>query len=275
MADTNRVALVTGASSGIGKEIARRLIADGLTVYAAARRTDKMADLAEAGVTVLALDITDEASIEAVVAAIAAAHGGVDVLVNNAGFGLYGSVEDTSIADARYQFDVNLFGLARLTQLLLPAMREKGAGTIVNITSMGGKIYTPLGAWYHASKHALEGWSDCLRLELAPFGIHVVVVEPGIIETAFGDVLMGPMLERSGKGAYADFADKVAKATRNSYERGGGSSPTVIADVVSRAVKAGRPKTRYVAGRLAWPMIQVRKWLGDRVFDRMVMSAVR
>lgn len=274
MADTDKVALVTGASSGMGKEIARRLLGDGLTVYAAARRTDKMADLAEAGATVLALDITDDDSIAAAVAAIAAAHGGVDVLVNNAGFGCYGAVEDTLIDDARYQFDVNLFGLARLTQLLLPHMREKNRGTIINISSMGGKIYTPLGAWYHASKHALEGWSDCLRLELAPFGINVVIVEPGMITTAFGDVLIAPMLKRSGSGAYADLADKIARATKNTYERGG-SPASVIADVVSRAVKARRPKTRYVAGRLARPMILVRKWFGDRTFDRIIMSAVR
>lgn len=132
------------------------------------------------------------------------------MLVNNAGFGCYGAVEDTPINDARYQFEVNLFGLARLTQLLLPKMREKGAGKIINMSSMGGKMYTPLGAWYHASKHALEGWSDCLRLELAQFGIDVVIIEPGAIKTEFGDVMAAPMLERSGSGAYSAIAQKMA-----------------------------------------------------------------
>lgn len=273
--NTKKTALVTGASSGMGKEIAKRLLSDGYTVIVAARSVDKMADLEDLGAQRIGMDITDEASVHAAVDAIIETHGGVDVLVNNAGFGCYGAVEDTSLDDARYQFDVNLFGLARLTQLLLPAMRAKGAGTIVNITSMGGKIYTPLGAWYHASKHALEGWSDCLRLELVPFGINVVVVEPGLILTEFGSVLMDPMMKRSGDGPYAGLARKVAKATENSYKSGGGSSPSVIADVVSKAVAARRPKTRYAAGKLARPMLFIRKWFGDRMFDRIVMSAVR
>lgn len=179
-------ALVTGASSGMGKAIARRLIDDGYLVYVAARSTDKMADLVQLGAVALRMDISKDAEIVAAVAAIAERSGGVDVLVNNAGYGLYGPVEEIGLDEARYQFEVNVFGAARLTQLLLPAMRAKGRGTIVNITSMGGKIYTVLGAWYHATKHALEGWSDSLRLELEPFGIRVVVIEPGLIETGFG-----------------------------------------------------------------------------------------
>ena len=139
---------------------------------------------------------------------------------------------------------------------------------------MGGKVYTPLGAWYHASKHALEGFSDCLRLEVAPFGIDVVVVEPGIIQTSFGDVLSGPLLEMSGEGAYSDIVNRLVEGTGASYEEGFGSSPQVIADVVSRAVAAQRPKTRYVAGKYAKLSIFARKWFGDRVFDRMIMSMV-
>ena len=203
-----QVALVTGASSGIGKEIAKKLLQDGLVVYVAARRLEKMQDLEKLGAKALKMDITQEADITSVVEQISLEQGGVDVLVNNAGFGSYGAVEDTPIDDARYQFEVNLFGLAALTQKVLPYMREQGSGKIINISSMGGKIYTPLGAWYHATKHALEGWSDCLRLELEPFGIDVVIVEPGIINTEFGDVMTGPMMERSGNSAYA----KLAKA---------------------------------------------------------------
>lgn len=190
-------------------------------------------------------------------------------------FGLYGPVEDIGIEEARYQFEVNVFGTARLTQLLLPAMREKGSGTIVNITSMGGKIYTLLGAWYHATKHALEGWSDCLRLELAPFGIRVVIVEPGLIETGFGDVVSRSLLTRSGSGAYAKLIQAVAKATQQAYGNGRGTDPDVIANVVSQAVRARKPRTRYVAGKYAKPMILIRAWLGDRVFDRIIMSQMR
>jgi short-subunit dehydrogenase len=197
------------------------------------------------------------------------------VLVNNAGFGLYGPVEDIGIDEARYQFEVNVFGPARLTQLLLPAMRKKGAGTIVNITSMGGKIYTLLGAWYHATKHALEGWSDSLRLELAPFGIRVVVVEPGLIETGFGDVVADGLLKRSGEGPYAKVTQAVAKSTREAYGHGRGTDPVVIANIVSKAVGARKPRTRYVGGKYAKPMIMIRNWFGDRMFDRVIMSQMR
>jgi NAD(P)-dependent dehydrogenase (short-subunit alcohol dehydrogenase family) len=180
---SKKTALVTGASSGMGKEITRQLNLDGFQVYVAARNVERMNDLAQLGAIPLRMDISVDAEIVAAADAILAEVDGVDVLVNNAGFGLYGPVEEIGIDEARYQFEVNVFGIAMLTQLLLPGMRKKGAGTIVNITSMGGKIYSLLGAWYHASKHALEGWSDCLRLELAPFGIRVVFVEPGLIIT--------------------------------------------------------------------------------------------
>ncbi|MGH1362034.1 MAG: oxidoreductase [Calditrichia bacterium] len=267
-----KVALVTGASSGIGEAIARQLIKDGLTVYVAARRVDKMSALVELGAKALKMDITKEEDVVNTVMTIRSECGGVDVLVNNAGFGSYGSVEDTPIDDARYQFEVNLFGLARLTQHVLPYMREKRAGKIINISSIGGKIYTPLGAWYHATKHALEGWSDCLRLELKPFGIQVVIVEPGLIQTEFGDVMIGPMMERSGKTAYAELTRKLAKATEESYKKGGGSPASVISDVISKAVKSDSPKTRYAAGRFAKPLLFIRKWMGDRIFDKTVMS---
>ncbi|MDX2075423.1 MAG: oxidoreductase [bacterium] len=270
-----KVALVTGASSGIGKEVAKRLLSDGLTVIVVARTVDKMADLQALGAHPMPMDITVDDDVQRVVADINKTYGGVDVLVNNAGFGCYGAVEDVTIDDARYQFEVNLFGLARLTQLILPNMRDQKSGIIVNISSMGGKIYTPMGAWYHASKHALEGWSDCLRLELAPFGIHVVVIEPGIIETGFGDVMIAPMMKRSGAGAYGSLAQRVAKATESSYADGNGSSPSVVANAISSAIKSRRPKTRYVVGKLARPLILARKWLGDRFFDRIMMSAVK
>lgn len=271
-----QVVLITGASSGMGKEAAKLLLRQGHVVYAAARRIELMQDLQALGAHPLKMDVTDEAQMQAGIAHITAAHGGVDVLVNNAGFGIYGAMEDTTMADARYQFEVNFFGLARLTQLVLPYMRSQQRGRIINISSMGGKMYTPLGSWYHATKHALEGWSDCLRLELAPLGIQVVIVEPGIIATEFGDVAAGPLLERSGTGPYAKLAYSMAKATRDAYSKPNASSPpSVIAEVIAQAISARRPNTRYVAGKMAKPLMFIRKWFGDRFFDMAVMSQVR
>ncbi|MGF3022427.1 oxidoreductase [Methylobacterium aquaticum] len=270
-----QTALVTGASSGLGKVIAKQLIKDGYDVVVAARRVEKMQDLRALGAHPMALDVSDEASIGALHAQITAQFGGVDVLVNNAGFGLFGAVEDVPMSEVRYQFEVNLFGMGRLIQLFTPSMRQKKAGKIVNIASMGGKIYTPLGAWYHATKHAVEGLSDCLRLELAPFGIDVIVIEPGIILTDFGAVLDGPLQKYSGKGAFADLAAKVSRSTVETYEKGNGSSPQVVADAVSHALKARRPRTRYAVGKFARTLIGLRAWAGDRMFDRAILSALR
>lgn len=267
-----KTALVTGASSGMGKAIAKRLIGDGYQVYVAARSVDRMAELVRLGARPLRMDVSRDAEIVAGVETILSQAGGVDVLVNNAGFGLYGPVEEVSMDEARYQFEVNLFGAARLTQLLLPAMRARGSGSIVNITSMGGKIYTVLGAWYHATKHALEGWSDSLRLELEPFGIRVVIIEPGLIETGFGDAAGRGMLERSGSGPYARLAEGVVKSMRASYGQNRGTNPDIVADTVAKAVAAARPRTRYAVGAYARPMIFMRKWLGDRLFDRIIKS---
>ena len=270
--NTQKVALVTGASSGIGKAIAKQLIQDGLIVYVAARRIEKMQDLAQLGAIAIKMDVTQDDDITRVVAQIESDYNGVDILVNNAGYAIYGAMEDTTLEDARRQFEVNLFGVANLTKAVLPAMRAKKSGKIINISSMGGKIYTLFGSWYHATKHALEGWSDCLRLELAPFNIDVVIIEPGVIKTEFDDVMLAPMRERSGNTAYSEMAKKMEKMTKSSYEKGNASDPSVIAKVVSQAIKAKKPKTRYVAGKLAKPTMFIRKWLGDRIFDKLIMS---
>lgn len=272
---SKKTALVTGASSGMGKEIAKGLIENGYQVWVAARSVDKMEDLRSLGATLLRMDISKEADIAAAVETIVATTGGVDVLVNNAGFGLYGPVEDIALDEARYQFEVNVFGPARLTQLLLPAMRARKAGKIVNISSMGGKVYTLLGSWYHATKHALEGWSDSLRLELAPFGIDVIIIEPGLIETAFGNVSGGGLVDRSGNGPYGSVARAVAKTTAQSYGHGRGTPPAAVANVVVKAIAASRPRTRYVVGKYAKPMIAMRRWLGDRAFDRIITSQMQ
>jgi NAD(P)-dependent dehydrogenase (short-subunit alcohol dehydrogenase family) len=272
---TKKTILVTGASSGIGKATALALIEEGHVVYGAARRVGEMRELVERGGRALSLDVTDHVRVSEAVDEIIRANGRIDVLVNNAGYAIYGAVEDTTIEDARRQFEVNLFGLAALTKAVLPHMRAQGAGKIINVSSVGGKIYTPLGAWYHATKHALEGWSDCLRLETEPFGIDVVIVEPGIILTEFGAVMNPPLLERSGSGAYAKMARAVAGASEASYKGKQGSPPSVIADVIVKAVAARRPKTRYVAGQLARPLLSMRRWLSDRAFDRLVMREVK
>lgn len=269
-----KVALVTGASSGIGESTARELLERGYTVYGAARRVERMADLAERGVRTLALDVTDEESVEKAVAAIVAESGRIDLLVNNAGYGSYGAVEDVPLSEARYQFEVNVFGAARLIQLVLPVMRAQRSGRIVNISSMGGKIYTPLGAWYHGTKFALEGFSDALRMEVRPFGIDVVVVEPGGIATEWGNIAVDHMKEVSGKGAYSDLAGKLAKGMNSGINARMMSQPSVIAKTVGKAATARRPRTRYAAGFGAKPLIFLRRVLPDRAFDTLIMRAV-
>ena len=271
--NTNQlVVLITGASSGIGKETAITLIKEGYLVYAAARRLEKMDDLKQLGGIPLKMDITKEEDVIAVIDEINRNHGGVDILINNAGFAIYGAMEDIPLDKARYQFEVNMFGLARITQLVLPKMRKKRAGKIVNISSMGGKIYTPLGSWYHATKHALEGWSDCLRFELKPFNIDVIIIEPGGIATEFADVTFQNIQEVSGKGPYNKMVESMLGNTQNSNgnERLQGSPPSVIANAILQAIKADRPRTRYVAGAMAKPLIAMRKYLGDRVFDSLL-----
>ena len=176
-----KIAFITGASSGIGEETANSLLVAGYTVYAGARRVDRMQPLAKAGAHLLALDVTDDASLTSAVETILRETGRIDVLVNNAGYGSYGALEDVPLEEARRQFDVNIFGLARLIQLVLPTMRAQRSGRIVNISSVGGKLGEPFGSWYHATKFALEGLSDSLRMELHQFGIGVIVIQPGAI----------------------------------------------------------------------------------------------
>jgi NAD(P)-dependent dehydrogenase (short-subunit alcohol dehydrogenase family) len=276
--DGNRkkVILITGASSGMGKATALKLIEEGHVVYGAARRVEKMQDLVDKGGHALKTDMTDHDSIVKGVELVVREQGRIDVLVNNAGYAIYGAVEDTTMEDARRQLEVNLFGLAAITKEVLPLMRKRRSGKIINITSMGGKIYTPLGAWYHASKHALEGWSDCLRIETKQFGIDVVVIEPGLIATEFGEVMFQPMMDRSGKGPYANIVESLVKATEASYKKKGSTSPAfVIANIISKAVMAKKPKTRYVGGKMARPLMFMRKYLGDRIFDKAIMSQVK
>lgn len=267
-----KVALVTGASSGIGYETAAALLEAGAVVYGAARRVEKMADLEGRGVRVLSMDVTKDDSVVAGVEKVLKEAGRIDILINNAGYGSYGAVEDVPIEEAKRQFEVNIFGLARLTQLVLPSMRANRFGRIVNISSMGGKIYTPFGAWYHATKHALEGWSDALRMEVKEFGVDVVIIEPGGITTAWGPISADNLRKTSGSGAYAERANKTADGMTETYASGKLTPPSVVAKTIVRAVTAGRPRTRYAVGYMAKPAIFMRGLLSDRIFDRVITS---
>jgi NADP-dependent 3-hydroxy acid dehydrogenase YdfG len=272
---TSRVALITGCSSGIGHATAQRLLADGYRVYATARRPDAIADLAEAGATTLALDVTDEASMTAAVQTVVDAEGAVGVLVNNAGYSQSGAIESVPLDEVRRQYETNVFGLIRMCQLVLPGMRDQGSGTIINIGSMGGRLTFPGAGIYHSTKYALESISDSLRFEVRGFGVHVVLIEPGLIVTGFGDVASGSA-DAIAEGPYSDFNRHVAKLTSDAYagpmsKLGGG--PETVAAAVARALKAKRPKARYAVTPSAHLMINQRKVTPDRLWDLMMRAA--
>jgi short-subunit dehydrogenase len=268
-----KVAIITGASSGMGKSTAFKLHDQGYKVYGLARRIEKMADLQEKGMEVLSMDLTKDVSIVQAVDTILKNEGRIDVLVNNAGYGSYGAIEEVPIEEAKRQFEVNIFGLARITQLVLPAMRKQQSGRIVNISSMGGKIYTPFGGWYHATKFALEGWSDCLRLEVKPFGIDVVIVEPGGIQTEWGSIAMDHLQEVSGNGPYRDMVKKVVESSDKNNDK---LTPVdVLGAEIAKAASESNPKTRYLKGYLAKPLVTLRKWVSDKRFDKILMSQIK
>lgn len=267
-----QVALITGASSGMGKSTAKKLHAKGVIVYGAARRLEKMKDLEDLGMNIIPLDLTDDQSIVNCVNTILDKEGHIDILINNAGYGSYGAVEDVPIEEAKRQFEVNIFGLARITQLVLPSMRANKYGRIVNISSMGGKIFTPLGAWYHATKHALEGWSDCLRLEVKEFGIDVVIVEPGGIKTDWGTIAAENLKKTSGKGPYARFANSIAEGMIDMYSGNQLTDEDVLGETIAHASTVNNPKRRYAKGYMAKPAMAIRRWFGDAIFEKVIMS---
>ncbi len=267
-----KTVLITGASSGIGKETAKILITKGYTVYGGARRIEKMKDLEKLGAHLVKLDVTDETSMVSGVNSILAKEGSIDILVNNAGYGSHGAIENVPIDEARRQFEVNIFGLARLTQLVLPKMRQNRYGKIVNISTVGGKIHTAFGGWYHASKFALEGLSNCLRLETEPFGIDVIIIEPGGIATEWGMIAADNLKKTSGNGAYAEAANKTADGMMRTYASNQLSKPTVVAETILKAITARRPKTRYATGYMAGTVLFLRRILDDRLFDRLITS---
>ena len=269
-----KVVLITGASAGIGKETAKLLADDGHIVYGAARRMDKMEDLKSIGVKLLSMDVTDDDSMVKGIDEIIRNEKRIDVLINNAGYGSFGALEDVPISEAKYQFDVNIFGLARLTQLVLPYMRSQKSGRIINISSIGGSIGEPHGAWYHSTKFAVEGLSDSLRMEVKQFGIDVVIIKPGAIITEWNGIAREKLNEVSGNTAYKDLAKKHIKMLET-FDTKMGSQPIVIAETIKKAVDAERPKTRYSAGSGAKAILFFRRILSDRMFDRMMLLAIK
>jgi NAD(P)-dependent dehydrogenase (short-subunit alcohol dehydrogenase family) len=276
MADnSHKTALITGASSGIGEATALQLAELGFTVYASARRVDRMSDLADRGIRTRSVDVSDDDSMVTLIETIIADTGRIDVLVNNAGYGLYGALEDVPIDDARRQFEVNVFGLARMTQLVLPQMRAQRDGYIVNISSMGGKIWEPLGSWYHASKFAVEGLSDSLRVEVAEFGIKVVIIEPGTIRSEWSGIAADNLEATSANTPYAGLAKLVGAGLRAVARLPIASGPEVVAEVIGKAVQDPRPRTRYPAGGGARSMLLAERILPDRGFDRFIQMSYR
>ncbi|WP_081415526.1 oxidoreductase [Aquimarina latercula] len=272
--NSKKIILITGTASGMGKATAEKLIAEGHTVYGGDVQYEKNKFLDGIGGHSLDMDVTNDEEVKAGVAKIIAEQGRIDILINNAGYGLFAPIEEVSIEDAMQQMNVNMFGYARTVKAVLPHMRKQKMGRIINLTSMGGKIYTPLGGWYHASKHAIEGWSDCLRLEVKEFNIDVVVVEPGIIKTNFYNAAM----EVSGK-YYKDsnyqhmIPDMSSEDSQNLMANA--TEPGVIADLMNKIVRKRKPKTRYVKGRMAKTAIWYRDVFGDKAYDKLITRSLR
>jgi NAD(P)-dependent dehydrogenase (short-subunit alcohol dehydrogenase family) len=268
--------LVTGCSTGIGRVTARHLADRGQLVYASARHVDSLAELADAGCRTLALDVTDEASLVAAVDTIVAAHGRVGALVNNAGYSQSGPVEEITPDSLRRQFETNVFGLVRLCQLVLPSMRDAGRGRIVNLSSMGGRMTLPGGGAYHATKYAVEALSDALRYEVKGFGIQVVLVEPGPVNTEFGTTANASMSggESEDEGPYLEFNQGVDALVAKTYggEPKGSSRPEAIAEVIESALTSSRPRARYLVGSTARSIVAAHGLLSDRMWDRFLAT---
>ena len=267
--------LITGCSSGIGRATAKHLAQRGHVVYASARRLESIADLEADGCRLLALDVTDEASMAAAVQAVEAEHGAVGALVNNAGYSQSGAIETVPLDEVRRQFETNVFGLARMCQLVLPKMREQRSGRIVNISSIGGTLVFPGGGVYHATKYAVEALSDALRFELKGFGIRVVIVEPGIIRTGFAEAVSTALPKTDSADPYATFNAAVEESTHHTYEEGSfvgrlGGPPEAVAKVIERAITVKAPKTRYRVTPSARLLIPSRGLMTDRTWDRLM-----
>lgn len=271
---TKKVILITGASAGIGLAAAKMLIEKGHVVYAAARRVEKMQGLQELGGHVLRMDVTDNDSMQQGINQIIQENGYIDVLINNAGYGTLGAVEEVEIDEARRQFEVNVFGLARLSQLVLPFMREQKKGRIINISSIAARVYEPMGAWYHSTKFALEGLSDCMRLEVKEFGVDVVMIQPGFIRTEWDAVAHEHLRKFSFNGPYSNMAVKLANTQSEFMFKYFASDAERVANTIVRSVDVRRPRSRYVTGRGARTFLLTRKILSDRLLDMVFLTVV-
>lgn len=268
-----KVVLITGASGGIGRAISEKILKNnGYIVYGVSRNEEKLKYLSERkNGNYKILDITDRQNIKSCVAEILESEGTIDVLINNAGYGLLGAVEDIEISEAKKQFEVNLFGLAELTKLVIPEMRKKGAGKIINISSIAGKTWIPFGGWYNASKFALEGLSNAMRNELKEFGIDVVIIEPGAIKTKWADIAAENLLNASGNGFYKEKAEKQAEKFNEMYsDKGLAVESSYVADVVFKAVKSSRPKIRYAVPFHARALLFFNRVLPDKIMDLLI-----
>ena len=268
--DEQKVVLITGTAYGIGKSTAELLIDKGHIVYGGDILVEENLYLNDIGGTALEMDVTNQEHIDKAINQIISEQGRVDVLVNNAGLGVYGAIEDVSMEDIYYQYDVNLFGLARVTKAVLPYMREKEGGLIINISSVLGETYGPLAGWYLSTKHALEGWSDALRVELKEFDIDVVVVQPGAINTNFSNVTKTYIDKYRENSAYQHLYGEPITDTGNDV-LSNQSDPIVIAKVINKAMNARNPKTRYAAGAYSKIGIFLRKIMTDKMFDRFIL----
>jgi len=272
----SKAVLITGCSTGIGRATAERLAANGWTVYASARNLDNIADLREAGCRLVPLDVCNEDSMRAAVRVVEEAEGAVGVLINNAGYGQEGPVEEVPMEVIRRQFETNVFGLVRLTQLALPGMRRQRWGKIVNLSSMGGRLTFPGGGFYHATKHAVEALSDALRFEVRPFGIDVIVIEPGPIKTRFGDTATGSLKTLGAADSpYRAFNALVAQRIHEAYDgplAAFAKGPEAVASVIEKAITADRPRSRYPITVAARGLMALRRWLPDRAFDAFLRT---
>ncbi|MGM9993004.1 MAG: oxidoreductase [Candidatus Bruticola sp.] len=266
----SQVCLITGASSGIGAATARALLHQGWTIYGAARRQEPMAELAKLGLRPVSLDVTSPDSCAACVGKIIEEVGRIDALINNAGYGSYGAFEEVSNEEAHNQFEVNVFGLASMTREVLPFMRQQQSGRIINISSMGGQIYTPMGSWYYASKRAVEALSDSLRHEVAPYGIKVVLIEPGVIRSEWSDIAINKMQQTSAQGPYAKICAKMSKVLKLNYSDALVGSPDYIANLIVKALSARSPQLRYAGPLDAKVLLFFKKYAPDWLFDAIV-----
>lgn len=269
------VVFITGASTGIGKDTALLLAKRGMRVYAAARRVELIEAYASDLIIPVALDVTDGERVQTVVSEIVEKEGRIDILINNAGYGSYGAIEDVPIEEGIYQFDVNVIAVARLIQAVLPSMRERKTGKIINISSIAGKIYEPLGSWYHSTKFAIEGMSDSLRVELKPHGIDVIIIEPGPIMTEWNTIARNNLLKTSGTGPYKEQAQALSTLLANFDQPPHGTESLVVAKVIEKSILAKKPKTRYPVGRDAQLMMCMRKILSDRMVDFLLDRTIK